>query len=197
MDIVYNLALAGGLAAAGLAARSALHRKLGATRVRAAVEDKEPDADTAAIATDLREPLEHFLRTKPEEFTGRQGAEFDIEALVESEVFRHVGIPVDEIFLEERSKPRNYRFIIAYSSAVQKENRIVQPYVTLLAKGLAQSLSDMGHPVAIHAIGKNLVVVKRFQDHLDTSAIDRVRRDPVFNLYQGVEATAAVANMDA
>jgi len=197
LDHLYNIALSGALTGIALYGEHLVKSRLGVKCVRPSAEPNLANGHIGAVALELRTALEDFLRTTTTETVGREGDGFDIDALVEAEVLRHAGVQMQEVFTREEPQPQEYRFVINMTSACQDGMVIVQPYVTLLVKALSQAIQGLGHEVAINSIGKNFVVVKRFQDPLDYRAIDNVRVDSVLNLNQGMEAAYVIANMDS
>ena len=196
-DLLINAAVSGGLSAGYLLMEYLLQQRMQLLSMKPVLEAVPPDAATTMLIPDLREALEDFIRRKPYDTAGREGIEFEHEALVESEVERHAGIVNRDIFVTEIEKPQEYRFIINYTSACQQGMEIVQPYITLLTKALAYAITELGHPVAINALGKDFIVVKRFQDHLDGNAVDRVKVASCLNLYHGLEAAIELAEQES
>jgi len=196
-DLLVNLALSGGIAGSYLAVERLRNRGARLLALRPAREQVLPDKRIAELAAALRPALEDFIQTETYEVTGEHGPEFDAEALVQGEVLRRAGVLVKERHIVEETKPEDYRFMLNFTSACQDGLEVAQPYVRLLVKGLAHAITDMGHPVAINAIGKDFVVVKRFQDPLDVHAVEHVSVDPVLNLYQGIDAATLLAEQDA
>ncbi len=196
-DLLFNALLTGGLTAGYLGLERVLSRRMNAVAMTPPLRNRDAPAEVAVLIPELREALEQFIETKPDERLGRDGEDFDHDALVEGEIARRGGVLVLDRYAVTTERPQEYRFVLNFTSACQEGLEVSQPYVTLLTKALAYTIAELGHPVAINAIGKNFVVVKRFQDPLDAAAVDAVKIDSRLNLNQGIEAAIQLAEQES
>ncbi len=196
-DLLFNTLLTGGLTTGYLALERILSRRMRAVAMTPSPRNTDAPADVATLIPDLREALERFIQTRPDETIGREGDEFDREALLEGEIARRSGVLVLDRYEVATERPQEYRFIVNFTSACQDGLEVTQPYVTLLTKALMYTITELGHPVAINALGENFVVVKRFQDPVDAAAVEAVRVDSKLNLHQGIEAAIQMAEQES
>lgn len=196
-DLIFNTLLTGGLTAGYLALERVLSQRMKVMAMNPSARSKDAPSDVAALVPDLQEALERFIQTRNDETLGREGDEFDAEALIAGEIARRGGVLMLDRYEVTTQRPQEYRFVLNFTSACQEGVEVTQPYVTLLTKALAYTIIELGHPVAINALGTNFVVVKRFQDPLDAAAIDAVRVDSNLNLHQGIEAAIQMAEQES
>lgn len=191
-DLLYNILMSGSISATALLANYALGKRARIVAMEPNRRQSQNDELVEGITMGLEDGLRRLLKTEVEKESSKRGPTVNNKEIIKSQVKEKLGIVHKEVFDCYIEVPDEYQFMVNYTTSTQKGLTSTQPYVVALAKALTKGIIDIDQQVAVNAVGKDLVIVKTYQEPLDYRRFDQVASSHWCNYNQCMDKAARI-----